>query len=290
MAGVSGVAGSATAEELRRRGHDVVGLARDPSRVALDLPVVRGDVLTGDGLDEAMTGADVAYYLVHAIEDGSGSPYERDRRGAENFAEAVRRNGVRRAIYLSVYVPAQADASPHVQSRLEVERIIAGATPQSIALRSPLLIGSGSTFLMFDRIVERSFGVIPLGRSGNSRQAVIDRRDVARFLADAAEADPSVHGSFDLPAAEILPLHALMRRIVSARGVRRAVVRVPVPERRLATMAAPLAGMGQTFTRSLMTVPAAGEQVPDPARFPPFAAGDDELIPLDRALADVYAT
>ena len=93
LTGATGAVGGRLLPLLTGAGHDVTCLVRDPARARLPdgVRVVRGDVLTGAGLDEALAGAQVAYYLVHSM--GRGTPGDfaaNDRRGAGAFANAAR--------------------------------------------------------------------------------------------------------------------------------------------------------------------------------------------------------
>ena len=67
---------------------------------------------------------------------------DRDRRAAENFARACGEAGVRRVVYLGGLVPSQAPPSPHLASRLDVERILLGAVPAGVALRASIVVGA----------------------------------------------------------------------------------------------------------------------------------------------------
>src|SRR5215216_1263650 len=90
VTGVSGYVGAALAPRLRAAGHDVVGFARDPARVVVDVPLVPGDALTGAGLDEALDGVDVAYYLIHSMEGSADGAFaDTERRSAHAFARAA---------------------------------------------------------------------------------------------------------------------------------------------------------------------------------------------------------
>jgi uncharacterized protein YbjT (DUF2867 family) len=67
-------------------------LVRDPSRApeAVRPYAVRGDAVTGAGLDAALDGVEVAYYLIHSMGRGDGGDFAaRDRRAAETFGAAA---------------------------------------------------------------------------------------------------------------------------------------------------------------------------------------------------------
>ena len=90
VTGIGGYIGGLLAIELQRRGQLVRGYARQPRRVTLDVPVIAGDAVTGAGLDEALDGIDVAYFLIHSMEPSnrSGDGFEvRERAAAERFAD-----------------------------------------------------------------------------------------------------------------------------------------------------------------------------------------------------------
>ena len=89
VTGVSGFAGAALVPRLREDGHELRGFARDPSRVRVDLPVVTGDAVTGEGLDEALDGIDVAYFLIHSMERGDDAFAAREAASAHRFVEAA---------------------------------------------------------------------------------------------------------------------------------------------------------------------------------------------------------
>ncbi len=101
LTGVSGYLGARLAPRLLADGHDVRGFARDPARVSVPLPVIVGDAVTGTGLRQALSGIDVAYYLIHSMEPAAAGRFEAcERSAAENFAAEARAAGVGRLIYL----------------------------------------------------------------------------------------------------------------------------------------------------------------------------------------------
>src|ERR1700743_547898 len=134
LTGASGYIGSLLAPRLRSQGHDVLALARDPGRVQAQVEEIRGDALTGEGLQRASEGVQVAYYLIHSMERagaGQGPFQARERVAAENFAKGAAAGGVERIVYLGGLLGDSAGAtrSRHLSSREEVERILLEAVP-----------------------------------------------------------------------------------------------------------------------------------------------------------------
>src|SRR6201996_9123838 len=115
VTGITGYVGSVLAARLAREGHAVRGFARSPERVAIDVPVVAGDAVSGAGLAQALDGVDVVYFLIHGMEPTNGGPLaSREREAAERFAAAAQAAGVRRVVYLGGIVPAGGPRSAHL--------------------------------------------------------------------------------------------------------------------------------------------------------------------------------
>src|SRR5581483_299869 len=138
LTGVSGYVGSRLLPRLQQDGHEVRGFVRHPRD--LGIPLVTGDAITGQGLDEALAGIDVAYFLIHSMEHSSDGPFNvRERTAAEKFAEAARAAGVERIIYLGGLLPAGGPSSLHLSSRFEVENILRDASPCTISFRASIV-------------------------------------------------------------------------------------------------------------------------------------------------------
>ncbi len=238
VTGVSGSIGAALVPALARDGHELRGLARDPARVRVTLPVARGDAVAGTGLDAALEGIDVAYFLIHSMERDAGFE-ERERTAARNFVAAAQRACVRRVVYLGGIVPARRTLSRHLSSRLEVERILCAGFEEAVALRASIVIGASSrSFRFLVRLVER-MRVVALPAWREHRTQPIDVRDVRAFLAAAAT---TVHGagglSLDIAGPQTLTYEAIVERIADLMLVRRPALRFG---RDLTPIAAPVA-------------------------------------------------
>jgi uncharacterized protein YbjT (DUF2867 family) len=221
VTGGTGYVGSRLLRRLVAEGRHVRVLARRPDLLT-DVDVVRGDLLTGSGLDEALDGCSTAYYLVHSMEAASNADFSgRDRRMAETFGQAAARAGVERIVYLGGIVPADHPLSPHLKSRLEVEEILFGAVAGSTALRASIVIGAGSpSFRILVRLVER-LRVLPMPRWRGNRTQPIDERDVIEFLARTPQVAEAAGRSLDVAGPDVMTYGRMIERIADAMGVGR---------------------------------------------------------------------
>jgi uncharacterized protein YbjT (DUF2867 family) len=227
VTGITGYVGSALAPRLLAAGHDVRGFARDPSRAAVDgVEVLRGDAVTGDGLEAALDGVEVAYYLIHSMEPNAEDFAARDRQAAQTFRDAARNAGVRRVVYLGGLVPAERVASPHLASRLEVEELVLESSPDSVALRASIVIGARSrSFRFLVRLIER-LPVIPLPAWRDFRTQPVDGRDVLAALAAAATSEAAGGRSLDLAGPDVVTYGEMVERIADAMLVGRPPIRL----------------------------------------------------------------
>jgi uncharacterized protein YbjT (DUF2867 family) len=254
LTGASGYVGSSLLPTLLEDGHEVRGFARDPARVGADIPVVRGDVVTGAGLAQALADIEVAYFLIHSMEPSrDGAFAERERRAAVNFADAARAAGVRRVVYLGGLVPAALRTSPHLASRLAVERILLNSSPEAVALRASIVIGARSrSFRFLVRLVER-VPVLPLPGWRDFRTQPIDGRDVVAYLAACATAASVAGLSLDIAGPKVLSYGAMVQRIADLMLVDRPPVRLGLTATPVASrIASAIAGEAPELIRPLM--------------------------------------
>jgi uncharacterized protein YbjT (DUF2867 family) len=256
LTGASGSIGAALLPALTDAGHELRGFGRDPARVPATLPFVRGDAISGAGLDEALDGVEVAYYLIHSMEGPGGrAGFEDDERiAAENFVAAAQRAGVRRVVYLGGLVPQGTALSRHLRSRLDVERILLAGLPEAVALRASIVIGARSrSFRFLVHLVER-LKVLALPPWREHRTQPIDVRDVRAFLLASATTPHAAGGlSLDIAGPDVLTYGEMIERIADLMLVRRRAVNIgrnatPV----VAPVAAALAGEEAGFIGPLM--------------------------------------
>jgi uncharacterized protein YbjT (DUF2867 family) len=213
VTGVTGYIGSRLAHRLAAEGHSVRGFSRRSTEGG-GFEMVTGDAVSGTGLDRALEGIDVAYYLMHSMEPSvNGSLSGRELRAAENFRRAAEAAGTERIVYLGGLMPAHGPKSPHLASRLAVEETLLRATPCPVALRASIVIGAGSrSFRVLVRLVER-MPVIPLPAWGAHRTSPVDERDVIEMLARAASASDICQRHVDVAGPEEVSYGELVQRI-----------------------------------------------------------------------------
>ncbi len=229
VVGATGYVGNLVVRALLAERRPVRALSRDPARMPkeLELETVRGDLLTGEGLEEALAGCEAAYYLVHSMEPGAESFEVRDRIAAHNFVRACRRAGVARTVYLGGIAPTGAP-SPHMRSRLEVEQILMEGVAGATGLRASILIGAhSSSFRLMVRLVER-MRVLALPPWRERRTQPVAEADVVRCLIQAPLLERTAGRSIDVVGPDVLTYGAMLRGIAEALGIGRPEIAVPV--------------------------------------------------------------
>src|SRR4051812_28343503 len=227
ITGATGYIGGRLVERVLADGRDVRALARNPDRVTdARVEAVRGDVIAGTGLREALDGIETAYYLIHSMENlggrngSAGAFSDRDRRAADNFARAAQEAGVDRIVYLGGLVPAKGiPLSHHLRSRLQGEEILLRAIPGSTAPRASIVIGArSSSFHLLVRLVER-LKVLPLPAWRENRTQPIDERDAIELLARTPHVAQAAGRSLDIAGRDVVTYGGMIDRIAEAMGV-----------------------------------------------------------------------
>lgn len=230
LTGATGAIGGRLLPSLIERGSSVRALVRNPGKANLPSGVetVKGDVFAGQGLDAALEGVEVAYYLIHAMGRGNTGDFaELDRRGARAFGEAAEKAGVRRIIYLGGLGGKKAEESHHLQSRLEVAKILAAHVPEPVHARAAMVIAFDSqSFVILRHLVSR-LPVMICPEWVGTRSQPIAARDVTAALRALGEVD-GVPDEAELGGAEVLTYREMMLRTADALGRRRPPM-VPVP-------------------------------------------------------------
>ncbi|MBJ7331675.1 MAG: NAD(P)H-binding protein [Solirubrobacteraceae bacterium] len=234
--GATGAIGRRLVEVLLAQGVTVRALVRRPADAGLptEVEVVQGDVLSGEGVAEALAGAERAVYLVHSMGGGADDFAARDRRAAETVGALAATAGLERLVYLGGLESDTAD-SEHLRSRREVAEIFARHVPGTVHARAAMVIGPGSaSFLMLHALVRRLPAMV-CPRWIDTQTQPIAMDDVVAALADLVTRDDAP-AEAQLGGADVLTYEAMMERMAHAIGRRPPVViRVPFLTPRLSS-------------------------------------------------------
>lgn len=229
--GATGYVGTRLVPHLLEHGHEVVAASSSqprPDHFGWDdrVRAIRCDVTDASAVEAALADVDAVVYLVHSLDRTDFG--DRDRVGAETVAAAVAASGVQRLVYLSGLVPdvPEDELSAHIASRLEVERILLGATDGAVALRAGVVLGAGSTSFEIIRQVATLFLVQPVPTWMHSSVQPVAISDVLRAVGEAL-ADDGPRGAVDLGGPDVVAYPDLMRTCGREAGLTR--VRVPAP-------------------------------------------------------------
>jgi uncharacterized protein YbjT (DUF2867 family) len=189
-------------------------LVRNPDKLSHNIrdnaaiEVRYGDLLTTEGLNEALRGIHSAYYLVHSM--GGKSIFrntefaEKDKEAARNFIGAAGSTGLKRVIYLGGLGEAEDRLSEHLRSRAEVAGILSSGKPAATTLRAAIIIGAGgASFEMLRHLVER-LPIMVCPRWIDTRIQPIALRDVLSYLIGCLMNPETAGSSFDIGGPDIL--------------------------------------------------------------------------------------
>lgn len=232
LTGASGYVGGRLIPLLEQQPVVLRCLVRTPDKlrpiVKEPTQIVRGDVLDPASLDKAMQGVHTAYYLVHLM-SGSKDFEKEDRQAATNFAQAAKKAGVRRIIYLGgLGDDADPQLSPHLRSRHEVGKILRDSGVETIEFRASLVIGTGSlSFDLVKSLTDRlPVMLCPRWLATPTQPIAVD--DVLAYLLAAKHLPPGDSRIFEIGSPDVTTYGGMIREYARQRSLRRWLISVPV--------------------------------------------------------------
>src|SRR6201994_2994476 len=206
--GGSGLIGSKTVAILRQGGHEVVAAS----------PRSGIDTITGEGLNEALAGAQVVIDLANSPSFDDKAVLEFFETSGRNLLAAEAVAGVRHHVALSIVAIDRTD-NGYFRAKVAQEKLIrASGIPYTIVRATQFMEFIGA-------IADSSAGgnVVRLS-PGLSQPIAAD--DVAKLVADVA-LEPPRNGIVDIAGPERAPFNEIVARYLKAVGDARQVVRDP---------------------------------------------------------------
>jgi uncharacterized protein YbjT (DUF2867 family) len=200
VVGASGLIGTKAVERLRANGHEVVAASRSTGL----------DVLTGDGLADALAGAD-------ALVDVTNSPsFEADAvmdfftGSATNIAAAAKAAGVGHYVVLSIVGVDGLPDSPYMRAKVAQERVIADSG-------LPYTIVRATQFAEFTDAIVESMTVGSEVRVPDALIQPIPAVEAAAAVAEAATSEP-INGIRNIGGPEKITFEQLAREVLRRKG------------------------------------------------------------------------
>ncbi|WP_232701931.1 SDR family oxidoreductase [Halobacterium wangiae] len=217
LTGATGTLGQALLPRLRDDGHDVLAASRSPPADD-DTAWQTLDLVDGTGLEAAVSDVDV---VVHAATAPQGDSEAVDVRGTERLVEAAADAGVSNVLYVSIVGVDEIPLS-YYQHKHEAERVVEASEVPSTVVRATQF----HSFLggLLDGVSRLPVWPLPT----KLRLQPIAVEEVADAVVEHATPDPAGRVPV-VGGPEVRTLGDLARAYRAARGLRRPVVRLPLP-------------------------------------------------------------
>ena len=207
--GGTGLIGSKTGAILRQRGHEVVAAA----------PKNGVNTITGEGLKEAMAGAQVVIDLANSPSFEDKAVLKFFETSSRNLVAAESAAGVRHHVALSIVGTDRTPENGYFRAKVAQEKLIE-------ASGIPYTIIRATQFLEFLGAIAASSADGNVVRVAPGLFQPIAADDVAEIVADVALAPPR-NGIVEIAGPERAPFNEIIARYLKAVGDPREVVRDP---------------------------------------------------------------
>ncbi len=204
LTGATGFVGAAITDMLLSHGHQVIALARTPSKLHRpnEVSIIKGELSDPTALKSLSEPADIMVHcagLTHALrnQDFTTINVEGASLTARIFAETHHQNTAKKFLHISSLAARQPHISAYAGSKYASEKAVETAIDTSttgiewITLRAPAMYGPrDEATLPFFKSVKRGIAPIPGGR-GSRRASILYVEDFARAVYTAMTQAPS---------------------------------------------------------------------------------------------------
>jgi uncharacterized protein YbjT (DUF2867 family) len=236
VAGATGYVGGRLIPELLSAGYHVRAMGRSREKLACrpwadhpGIELVQADVLDAPSLEGAARGCRTAFYLVHSMIAQKKRFADADRRAAHHMVAAATAAGLERIIYLGGLAEAREQPlSSHLQSRIEVARILQAGPVPTTELRAPMILGSGSASFEILRYLVERLPVMVTPSWVRSHTQPIAIRNVLAYLLGCLENPETAGQSFDIGGPDVITYRELLDIYAQEANLRKRLI-LPVP-------------------------------------------------------------
>lgn len=233
VTGSTGFIGKRLIFELLQEGHEVYALSRIKG---IDVKVPnqpRLHMIYGD-LREITAGEawpkqiDAAYYLIHSMGSPVENLLEAEINTARHFLTLLEATSCKQIIYLGGIIEDELNLSPHLRSRLAVEKILAASTIPCTILRSSIIIGAGSASFEIIRDLVETLPVMVAPKWVKSTCQPIAINDVLFYLTAVLLNTKCYRETLDIGGPEAMSFGDVLKRYAKFRQLRRYIFEIPL--------------------------------------------------------------
>ncbi|MEM7174866.1 MAG: SDR family oxidoreductase [Chlamydiota bacterium] len=240
LTGANGYIGTRLLPKLLEKKFEVIALARHIESVRIPkqdknkVQLLYGDLLDLDSLANIPNDIDAAFYLVHSMANHYKDFHHLDRKAAYHFVQKIDQTDCRQIIYLTGLI-SQKTRSRHLQSRYEVEKILKSSSVPVTALRSGIIIGSGSgSFEIIRDLVEKlPIMIAPKWVTRYCQPIAIS--DVIGYLVDVLDHRSCLGKTFDIGGPDQLTYREILQGYAKVRRLHRLIISIPFFSPRLSS-------------------------------------------------------
>jgi uncharacterized protein YbjT (DUF2867 family) len=209
VTGATGFIGRRLVPALIDEGHTVRAMTRHPETYDGPGEAVAGDMDDPDSLVGPLEGVDVAYYLVHSLDDDD---FERkDADAARGFARAAAAAGVRQIVYMGGLGDDDQELSAHLRSRREVEHLLADEGVPVTVLRAAIVVGHGGISWEITRQLVHNLPAMVVPKWAATRTQPIAIDDVVRYLVGVCDAEQALGQTYEIGGPDQLTYVDMLR-------------------------------------------------------------------------------
>jgi NADH dehydrogenase len=231
VTGGTGFVGRAVVSELLGRGHEVRILARKaPAKPPGDnLSYYKGSVVTGEGLDPFVKGADAVIHLVGIIREAGTNTFDAvHSRGTMRVVETALRHNVQRYVHMSALGTRENAVSTYHQTKWAGEEAVRASGLAWTIFRPSIIFGQGDEFINMLAGVMRLSPVMPVIGGGKNLMQPVAVSDVAASFRSAVESMEHRSRIYELGGPDVLDFKTILKTTAKVIGIKRIFIPFPM--------------------------------------------------------------